>query len=103
MTIINHELLTAPDSLSSLQKLAEGRPFAIPKRTILLKYVDEDYDENTPQLKNLKMFYQDVLGIPESKLLGNMNATIRKIRTWTSDKISPLFSDINEILLKARL
>lgn len=100
MTIINHELLTAPDSLSSLHELTEGRPFAIPKRTILLKYVDEDYVEDSPQLKNLKIFYQDVLGIPESKLLGNINDTIRKFRTWTSDKISPLFSEINEMLLK---
>ncbi|WP_431814433.1 hypothetical protein [Limosilactobacillus portuensis] len=64
MTIINHELLTAPDSLSSLYELTEGRPFVIPKQTILLKYVDEGYVEDSPQLKNLKIFYQDVLGIP---------------------------------------
>lgn len=97
--IVHSELMNDPEKLDWLDEQTLGMTFAIPKKTSLLKYAEEGYVEPSSFRTALRNFYQNTLGVPQAKLEKYLKATVKIIRTWTKDKISEVFNEINEMLL----
>ena len=97
--IIHHTLLDHPDKLMRLSDQTMGMPFAILKKSKLLKYAENGYFEPSPSLKTLVNFYQDVLEIPKEEIERYVKITVSIIRTWTDDEVSGIYSTVNEMLL----
>ncbi|WP_302118531.1 hypothetical protein [uncultured Limosilactobacillus sp.] len=97
--IIHHTLLSHPDKLMWLSDQTMGMPFAILRKPKLLKYAENEYFEPSPSLKALMNFYQDVLEIPKKEIERYVKITVSIIRTWTDDKISGIYSTVNDALL----
>lgn len=97
--IIHPSLRQHPEKLQWLSDQVTGLPFAIPKKSTMLRYAEMGYGEPSPAKRALAAFYRETLGIPQDKVEEYLKRTTNIIRTWTDDNLSKAFNEVNEVLL----